>query len=107
MCWYYSCGVLRRFYVFILLHRFYCILFALPLIYRFTSEGQESAGVDHEKKGLLEVMVRAVTSLYDGAKTGVKVRSAYLEEFEEKVGVHQGSVLSPLLLAIVVNVITE
>ena len=59
------------------------------------------------KKGLSEVIVRAVMSLYDGAKTRVRVGSAYSEEFEVKVGVHQGSVLSPLLFAIVVNVITE
>ena len=59
------------------------------------------------KKGLSEVIVRAVMSLYDGAKTRVIVGSAYSEEFEVKVGVHQGSVLSPLLFAIVVDVITE
>ena len=33
--------------------------------------------------------------------------SAYSEEFEVKVGVYQGSLLSPLLFAIVVDVITE
>ena len=55
------------------------------------------------KKGLSEVMVRAVMSLFDGAKTRVRVESAYSEEFE----VHQGSVLSSLLFAIVVDVITE
>ena len=54
------------------------------------------------KKGLSEVIVRAVMSLYNGAKTQVRVGSAYSEEFEVKVGVHQGSVLSPLLFAIVV-----
>ena len=59
------------------------------------------------KKGLSEVIVRAVMSLYDGAKTRVRVGSAYSEEFKVKVGVHQGSVLSPLLFAIVVDVITE
>ena len=59
------------------------------------------------KKGLSEVMVRAVMSLYDGAKTRARVRSAYSEEFEVKIGVHQESVLSPLLFAIVVDVITE
>ena len=59
------------------------------------------------KKGLSEVMVRVVMSLYDGAKTKVRVGSAYSEEFEVKVGVHQGSVLPPLLFAIVVDVITE
>ena len=46
-------------------------------------------------------------SLYDGAKTKVRVGSTYLEKFKVKVGVHQGSVLSPLLFAIVVDVITE
>ena len=57
------------------------------------------------KKGLSEVTVRAVMSLYNGAKTRVRVGSAYSEEFEVKVVVHQGSVLSPLLFAIVVDVI--
>ena len=46
-------------------------------------------------------------SLYDGAKTKVRVGSAYSEEFEVNVGVHQGSVLSPLLFPIVVDVIAE
>ena len=59
------------------------------------------------KKGLSEVMVRAVMSLYDDAKTRVRMGSAYSNEFEAKVGVHQGSVLSPPLFAIVVGVITE
>ena len=59
------------------------------------------------KKGLLEVMVWAVMSLYDGAKTRVRVGSACSEKFEEKVGVHQGSVLSPLLFPIVVDIITK
>ena len=58
-------------------------------------------------KGLSDVMVRAIMSLYNGAKTSVRVRSAYSEKFEAKVGVQQGSVLSPLLFTIVVNVITE
>ena len=46
-------------------------------------------------------------SLYDGAKTKVRMGSAYSEEFEVKVGVHQEYVLSPLLFAIVADVITE
>ena len=44
------------------------------------------------KKGLSVVMVRAVMSLYDDAKTRVKVGSAFSEEFEVKVGVHKGSI---------------
>ena len=58
------------------------------------------------RKGLSEVMVRAVMSLYDSAKTRVRMGSAYSEEFEVKAGVHQGSVMSPVLFAIVVDVIT-
>ena len=59
------------------------------------------------KKGLSEVMVQAVMSLYDDAKISVRVGSPYSKEFEVKVGVYQGSVLSALLFAIVVDIITE
>ena len=59
------------------------------------------------KKGLLEIMIQSVMSLYDGAKTKVKVGSAYSENFLVKVGVHQGSVLSPLLFAMVIDAVTE
>ena len=59
------------------------------------------------KKGLPEVMVREVVSLYNGTKTRMRVGFAYPEKFEVKGGVHQGSVLSLLLFAIVVDVITE
>ena len=54
-----------------------------------------------------EVMAWAVMSLYDGAKTRVRMGSAYSEQFEVKVGVQQGSVLSPLLFAVVVDVAAE
>ena len=58
------------------------------------------------KKGLLQIIFPAVMSLYDGTKTSVRVEFAYLEEFEVKFVVHRGSVLSPVLLAIIVNAIT-
>ena len=58
-------------------------------------------------KGLSEVMVQSVMSLYDGAKTRMRMGSAYSKEFEVKVGVHEGPVLSPLLFPIAVDVITE
>ena len=43
------------------------------------------------------IMVRSVMSLYEGAKTRVRVGLGLSKEFEVKVGVHQGSVLSPLV----------
>ena len=46
-------------------------------------------------------------SLYEGATTKVKVGAHLYEEFEVNVGVHQGSVLSPLLFAIVTDVVTN
>ena len=58
------------------------------------------------KGGIPEAMVRAVMSLYEGAKIRVRVGQELSEEFEVKVGVHQGSAFSPLIFAIVVDVIT-
>ena len=46
-------------------------------------------------------------SLYEGTKTRVRVESELLEHFEAKVGMHQGSVLSPFLFAFVLDVVTE
>ena len=58
------------------------------------------------KKGIPEVMVRSVMSLYEVAKTRVRVDSELSEEFEVKVGMCQGSVLSHFLFAVVVDVVT-
>ena len=46
-------------------------------------------------------------SLYEGAKTRVRVDSEFSDEFEVKMGMHHGSVLSPFLFAVVVDVVTE
>ena len=59
------------------------------------------------KKSLPEVLVKAVMSLYEGSRTKVRVGSSLSEEFGVRVGVHQGSVISPLIFAIVVDAVTE
>ena len=58
-------------------------------------------------KGIPEVLVRSVMSLHDGVKMRVRVDSELSEEFEVKVGMHQGYVLSHFLFALVVDVVDE
>ena len=52
-----------------------------------------------KKKGIPEVLLRLVMSLYERAKTRVRVDSELSGELEAKVGIHQGSVLSFFLYA--------
>ena len=44
--------------------------------------------------------------MYANAPSCVHVGEGYSEEFEVKVGVHQGSVLSPLLFIIVLEALS-
>ena len=46
-------------------------------------------------------------SMYENVTTAIKVDGKVSDEFEVKVGVHQGSVLSPLLFIIVGSYIQE
>ena len=46
-------------------------------------------------------------SLHEGAKTRVRMNIELSEELEVKVEMHQGSVLSLFIFAVVVDVVTE
>ena len=59
------------------------------------------------KKSISEVLVRSVMSLYEGAKTRVRGDSELSEEFKGKMWMHQGSVMSPFLLSVLADVVTE
>ena len=59
------------------------------------------------KKSLPEVLMKAVMSLYEGSRMKVRVGSGLSREFGERIGVHQGSVISPLIFAIVVDAVIE
>ena len=61
----------------------------------------------NEEEWNTRCLVRSMMSLYEGAKTRVRVDSELTEAFEVKVGMHQGSVLSPFLFALVVDVVTN
>ena len=45
--------------------------------------------------------------MYERARTVVRTKQGYSTEFEVKVGIHQGSVLSPLLFVAVMEVVTR
>ena len=59
------------------------------------------------KEGVSEWMIKAVMTTYYEAKTAVKVEQGLSDEFEVKVGVHQGSVLSPFLFITVMQAVTK
>ena len=73
----------------------------------FDKVPRKSDGAYHEKEGFTRNNGSGAMSLHDDAKTKVRVGSAYSEEFEVKVNVHQGSVLLSLLFAVFVDFITE
>ena len=58
------------------------------------------------KLGVEEWIVQLVQGMYANVRRCVHVGKGYSEEFEMKVGVHQGSVLSPLLFIIVLETLS-
>jgi hypothetical protein len=59
------------------------------------------------RRGVPEKLVRLVEATYNGASTIVRTMHGRTDEFPIKVGLHQGSGLSPFLFIIVLDVISE
>ena len=55
----------------------------------------------------MDRLINAVKSMYKNAKTSVKVNGVGGRDFPVEVGVHQGSVLSPLLFIIVMEALSK
>ena len=59
------------------------------------------------KLGIEEWLIGVIQSMYVNAKSSVRVKDQLSPEFSVKVGVHQGSVLSPLLFTIVMEALSQ
>jgi len=59
------------------------------------------------KAGVEEWLVKAVMAMYEGAQTVVRTTEGDSKALNVKVGLHQGSVLSPLLFVIVMKMISR
>ena len=53
-----------------------------------------------------EWLVRVVQSMYHNVQPCVQVNGGFSDEFEMNVGVHQGSVLTPLLYIMVLQMLS-
>ena len=54
-----------------------------------------------------EWLVRTIQAMYSGAKSAIRINGQFSAEFGVTVGVHQGSVLSPLLFIIVMEALSQ
>ena len=59
------------------------------------------------KSGMVEKYVRLVQDMYEGSKTLVRCAVRTTESFKVKVGLHQGSALSSLVFAVIMDRLTD
>ena len=59
------------------------------------------------KSGIVEKYVQLVQDMYEGSETVVRCAVGTTESFKIKVGLHQGSTLSPFLFAVIMDRLTD
>lgn len=59
------------------------------------------------EKGVLEKYVRIVQDMYEGARTQVRSSVGLTDKFLVRVGLHQGSSLSPYLFNLIMDVLAQ
>ena len=85
----------------------------LPLYFAFVDLEKAFDRVPHDviwwamrKLGVDEWIIKVVQAMYKNPRSSVRVGNSYSKSFGIKVGVHQGSVLSPLLFIIVLEALS-
>ena len=59
------------------------------------------------KSGIVEKYVRLVQDMYEGSETVLRCAARTTESFKVKIGLHQGSALSPFLFAVIMDRLTD
>ena len=59
------------------------------------------------KSGIVEKYVRLVQDMYEGSETVMRCAVGTTESFNVKIGLHQGSALSPFLFAMIMDRLTD
>ena len=68
---------------------------------------QEELWYCMRKSGIMEKYVQLVQDMYEGSETVVRCAVGTTENFKTMVGLHQGSVLSPFLFAVIMDRLTD
>ena len=68
---------------------------------------QEELWYYMRKSGIVEKYVRLVQDMYEGSETVVRCAIGTTENFKVKVGLQQGTALSPFMFAVIMNRLTQ
>ena len=85
--------------------KLHCVFMDLEKAY--TTVTREELWYCTRKSEMAEKYVRLVQDMYKGSKTVVRCAVGTTESFKVKVGLHQGSALSPFLCKVIMDRLTD
>ena len=77
------------------------------MYYVKTGVAREELWYCMRKSGIVEKYVQVVQEMYERSETVVRCAARTIESFNVKVGLHQGSALSPFLFAVIMKRLTD